>query len=228
MSNTNKDFSKVSGMIVYCQMSEPVKAYVKPGTPKKPDEFKCSIVLTDEDYVDELEAYGKSLDTLLSIKKVKTVEFENIYKCSPPRDAGKNVWIFTLRKSTELGKTGKPLPLQHYPKVFEKVGNTLVDITRSKLVGNSSYGTVSIDRFDRTSGGSSLYLKNLLVTNLIEYVKQDSDYEAGSEFDDDAADDGDGGKVKVPAKAKSPEAKKTVAKPAPKPSFEDDDDSIPF
>lgn len=225
MSNTNQDFSKVSGMIVYCSMAEPVKSYNKPGTPKKPDEFKCSIVLSSEDFVDELEAYGKSLDTLLSIKKVKTAEFESIYKCAPPEDAEKNVWVFTLRKSVELGKTGKPLPEKHYPKVFEKVKNTMVEVTHTKLPANGSYGTVSIDRFDRTSGGSSLYLKNLLVTKMIEYIPTESDYEAGSEFGDDSADDGDGGKVKVPAKAKT-----TVAKPAAKKVTppDDMDDDLPF
>lgn len=226
MSNTNKDYSKVSGTIVFCQMSEPVKAFVKPGAPAKPNEWKCSIVLTDEDYVDELEEYGKSLDTLLSMKKVKSVEFEDKYKCTLPDGAGKNVWVFTLRKSVELGKTGKPVPPQYQPKVFEKVKNTMVDITHSKAVGNGSIGTVSIDRFDRTAGGASLFLKNLLVTDLIEYVKQDSDYEPGSEFGDDSASDGDGGSVKVPAKTKT-----AVAKPkaSPKPQSDEDDGSdLPF
>jgi len=226
MSNTNNDFSKVSGTIVFCQMAEPVKAYVKPGTPSKPDEWKCSIVLTDEDYADDLEAYGKSLDTLLSIKKVKTAEFEEKYKCAVPEGAGKNVWIFTLRKSTELGKTGKPVPSQYQPKVFEKIKNTMVEITTSKLVGNGSYGTVSIDKFDRTAGGSSLFLKNLLVTDLIEYVKQDSDYEAGSEFGDDSASDGNGGSTKVPASAKTKVAPKTQAKA--KPQDDDDSSDLPF
>ena len=218
MSNT-QDFSKVSGMVVYCQMSEPVKSFVKPGAPKKPDEYKCSLVLTDEDYVDSLEAYGKSLDTLLSIKKVKTAEFENIYKTAAPEDAGKNVWVFTLRKSTELGKTGKPVPMQYLPKVFEKVKNTMIDITHSKLVGNGSYGTLSIDKFDRSAGGSSLFLKNLLVTDLIEYVKQESEYEAGSEFDDEVPQ----------AKAKAATPAKAPVKAKAKPQVEDDDsEELPF
>lgn len=229
MSNTNKDYSKVSGMLVYVQMDEPVAAYVKPGAPKKAPEWKCGVVLTDEDTVDELEAYGKSLDTLLSMKKVKTADFEKTYKCAPPEDAQKNVWVFTLRKSTELGKTGKPVPSKFEPKVFEKVKNTMVDVTHSKKVANGSYGTVSIDRFDRTSGGASLFLKNLLVTQMIEYVPTESDYEAGSEFGDDSASDGDGGSVKVPAAAK---AKTVVAKPktTPRPAsgFDDMDDDIPF
>ena len=227
MSNT-KEFTKVSGMIVYCNMYEAKNAWVKPGAPKKADEWKCSIVLTDEDYVDELEEYGKSLDTLLSMKKVKSAEFEDKYKCSLPDGAGKNVWVFTLRKSTELGKTGKPVPIQYQPKVFEKVKNTMVDVTHSKAIGNGSYGTVSIDRFDRSAGGASLFLKNLLVTELIEYVPTESDYEAGSEFGDDNASDGNGGNVRVPAAAKTKEAPKAKPKAAPKPQDDEDEDLLPF
>jgi len=182
MSN---NFNKISGQLLYVQMSEPVKAYAKAGAPTKPAEWKCSVAIVDEETVDSLEEYAKSLDTMLSLKKVKTANFEEIYRCPPPVGAEKNVWVLTLRKSTELGKTGKPVPPQFQPKVFEKVGNVMLDITHSKLVGNGSYGTISIDRFDRSNGGSSLYLKNLLVTDLIEYIKPDSDYEAGSEFDDE-------------------------------------------
>ena len=226
MSHT-QDFTKVSGTNVYCKMAEPVKAFVKPGAPKKPDEWKCSLVLTDEDYVDELEAYGKSLDTLLSIKKVKTSEFEEKYKCPVPEGASKNVWIFTLRKSVELGKTGKPVPDIYKPKVFEKIKNTMVEITSTKLVGNGAKGTLSIDKFDRSAGGSSLFLKNLLVTSMVEYVKQDSDYEAGSEFGDDSASDGNGGSTRVPASAKTKDVPKVKAKAKPQ-DDEDDSDSLPF
>jgi len=225
MSNTNQDFSKISGMLCYVQMNEPVKAYVKPGTPPKPDEYKCSVVLTSEDFVDDLESYAKSLDTMLSLKKVKSAEFESVYKVAPPEDAGKNVWVLTLRKSTQLGKTGRPLPDIHKPKVFEKIKNTMVEVTTTKAVANGSYGTVSIDRFDRSNGGSSLYLKNLLVTNMIEYVKQDSDYEAGSEFGDDSASDGNGGSTKVPASAKTKVAPKAQSKVAPQ---NDESDDFPF
>ena len=116
---------KVSGMLVYVCVDQPVKAYVKPGAPPKSDEWKASVVITDEDFVDELEEYAKELDTMLSIKKVKTEKFEEIYRVAPPEGAGKNVWVFTLRKSTMLGKTDKPVPLQYQPKVFMMKGNTL-------------------------------------------------------------------------------------------------------
>ena len=232
------NFDKVTGTLVYVQVSEPVKAYVKPGAPKKPDEWKASVVLTDEDLVDELEAYGKELDTMLSIKKVKAVEFEDKYKCDLPEGAGKNVWIMTLRKSTMLGKTDKPVPDKFMPRVYEvsKDANgavTKTEITKTKLVGNGSKGTLTIDRFDRTSGGSSLYLKNVFVTDLIEYESEGSDYEPGSEYDGDSADDGNGGSTKVPVKAKTataPAKPAAKAKAAPKPSsgFDDMDDDIPF
>jgi len=219
MSNT-QDFSKVFGTIVFCQMSEPVKAFVKPGAPKKPDEYKCSIVITDKAYKKELEKYGKSLDTLLSIKEVDSSDFEEKYKCVLPEEAGDEVWVFTLRKSSELGKTGRPVPPQYLPKVFEKIKNTMVEITTTKNVGNGSKGWLSIDRFDRSAGGASLFLKNLLVTDLIEYVKQESEYEAGSEFGED-----------VPApKAPAKTAAKPTVKPKAKPPVddEDDSDSLPF
>lgn len=196
------NFSKIYGMLLYVSVQEPAKAYVKPGAPAKPNEWKASVVLTDEDYVDALENYAKSLDTQISLKKVKSAEFEGIYKVAPPEGAGKNVWVLTLRKSVELGKTGKLVEDKYKPRVMEKQGNILVDITREKLVGNGSMGAISVDKFDRTTGGSSLYLKNVLVTDLKEYVKSNSG-PAGSEFEDDLADDDNGGTVHVPAAAKA-------------------------
>lgn len=216
-------FNQIEGTLVYVAIQEPVKAYVKPGAEAKPDEWKAGVVLTDEDFVDELEEYAKELDTQLSLKKVKSASFEDIYKCDLPEDAGKNVWVLTLRKSVELGKTGKAVPDKFRPRVFEKEGNILTDITFTKLVGNGSFGKLSVDRFDRTAGGSSLYLKNVLVTDLVEYIPTESDYQSGSEFDE--------GEVSAPKKAApaktekaKPAAKKAAPKPKAKPETENDSD----
>lgn len=213
------NFEKIYGTLVYVQLQEAVPAYVKPGAPAKAKEWKAGVVLTDEDYVDALEDYARELDTQISLKKVKVAEFEDKYKTAVPEGAGKNVWVLTLRKSTELGKTGKPVPDQFKPKVYLKEGKVLKDVTATTLVGNGSKGAISVDRFDRTAGGSSLYLKNVLVTDLVEYEAKSSDYRSGSEFEDEA-DDGNGGSVKVPAKAK------TTAKSSKK--VEEDSDSDPF
>lgn len=221
------NFSKVFGTLVFVQVQEAVPAYVKPGAPAKPKEFKAGVVLTSEDYVDALEDYARELDTQISLKKVKAVEFKEKYKCEVPEGAGKNVWVLTLRKSTELGKTGRPVPPQFQPKVYLREGSVLKDVTATTLVGNGSKGAISVDRFDRSAGGSSLYLKNVLVTDLVEYEAKSSDYRAGSEFED-SADDGEGNTVKVPAKAKIIAKAKVSSKAKSRQVEEDLDDDIPF
>lgn len=214
--------NKLTGTLLYVQLNKPVKAYVKAGEDPKPSEWKASVALVDEDTVDAFEEYATGIDAKVSVKKVKTVDFEEKYKVAPPEGAGKNIWVVTFRKSTELGKTGKPVPDLYKPKVFEKVGKTLVDVTNSKLPANGSLGSISIDVFTRDNGTSSLYLKNVLVTSMIEYVPDETaQYEAGSEFDDEA----DAPAEKPVAKA---EAKVSKAK-AVKPKAEDvEDDDAPF
>lgn len=176
-------YDKVEGMLLYTSIQKPVDAYQKPGTDPKPKEWKVSVVLTDEDYVDELEEWAAGINCKLSLKKIKTASFEEIYKVAPPEDAGKNVWVWTLRKSTELGKTGNPVPPKFRPKVYQRKGNTLVDVTNDVLVGNGSKGIVSTDLFVRNNGSASIYLKNVLVTDLIEYISNSGEgYVEGSEF----------------------------------------------
>ena len=214
---------KIEGTLVYVQVQEPVKAFVKAGVAPKPDEWKAGVVITDKAVKKEYEKFAKSLDTLVSIKEVESIEFEEKYKCDLPEGAGDEVWVVTLRKSTELGKTGKPVPEMYKPKVFEKQGKLIVDITNSKLVANGSKGALSLDVFEKSTGGGSIFLKNVLVTELIEYVKPESNEgEAGSEFlDDEPAE-----QPKVAPKTTAPA--KPAAKPGKKPVFDDLDDQIPF
>ncbi len=213
-----KNFDKIEGTLVYVQMQTPVKAFVKPGFPVKPDEWKASVVIVDEDVLDDFEAFVTSIDAGTSIKKVKAAEFEEKYKCPVPEGAGKNVWVITFRKSTQLGKTGKPVPEQYKPRVYQKKGNTLVDVTATSLPANGSKGVISIDRFDRDNGTASLYLKNVLVTEMIEYIKPEgsgSSYEPGSEFGSEAP-------TKAPTKPveaqKTPAATQAKASPKKAPS----------
>ena len=214
---------KLTGMLLYVSLNKPQKAYVKAGEPTKPDEWKASVAITDEDVVDEYEEFAKGIDAKTSIKKVKTTEFEGIYKVAPPEDAGKNIWVVTLRKSTQLGKTGKEVPDLYKPKVFEKVGKALVDVTNSKLPANGSYGSISIDKFERTNGTASLYLKNVLVTQMIEYVAESGpEYEPGSEFDDEPKAEAPKAKAAEPKAEAKPKARAKVETPA------DEDDDIPF
>jgi len=221
-----KSFNKISGMLLYVSLNKPVKAFQDPKTGPKPDEWKASVCITDEDYLDEFEAYATSIDAKVSIKKVKKADFETKYKVAPPEDADKNIWVITFRKSTLLGKTGREVPDLYKPKVFEKVGKTLVDVTNSKLPANGSYGTISTELFTRQNGTSSIYLKNVLVTSMIEYVAPEGEeYEPGSEFGDD-------GEVVAAKPAAAPANTKATVKPAAKkakpPVDEDEDLDVPF
>lgn len=210
-NNVVNPYDKVEGMLLYASIRDAVNAYQKPGTDPKPQEWKVSVVLTDEDYVDELEDWAKKNDVKLSLKKVKTAEFEEIYKTKPPEDAAKNVWVWTLRKSVELGKTGKPVPDKYKPKVYQRKGATLVDVTGTVLVGNGSIGVVSTDLFVRNNGSASIYLKNVLVKDLVEYIKEESgsSYVEGSEFG-------------IPVEEPKKESKKVDT------SDSEDDNSSPF
>lgn len=167
------------GTLVYVMLDKPRNCFEE----SKGQEFKSGIVITDEDVVDEFnELYPKQ-----SAKKVKAVDFEGIYKCPVPEDAGKNVWVITLRKNTKLAN-GNDLPEKYRPRVFQRKGGVLVDITATSLPSNGSKGEISIDHYEGKMGNVAR-LKNVLVTELIEYEGgKGSAYESGSEFDADDSD----------------------------------------
>ena len=194
----------LEGMLVYCMLHQATPCYDK----EKGTEWKCGVVV-DEDTADAFaEIYAKQ-----PARKVKRTEFKEIYKCDPPEGNEKNLYVITLKKNTHLANK-EPVPDKYKPRVFEQVGKTLVDITETKLPANGSYGAISIDHYEN-SFGASARLKNVKVTSLIEFERNESTYEPGSEFD--SADDGNGGTVRVPEKAK------TTAPKGKKPPADDED-----
>ena len=196
----------LEGMLVYCMLHQATPCYDK----EKGTEWKCGVVV-DEDTSDAFaEIYAKQ-----PARKVKRTEFKEIYKCDPPEGSEKNLYVITLKKNTHLANK-EPVPDKYKPRVFEQVGKTLVDITETKLPANGSYGVISIDHYEN-SFGASARLKNVKVTSLIEFERAESNYNPGDEFD--SADDGNGGTVQVPAKAKTASAPKGKKPPV------DDEDS---
>ena len=200
---------KLTGTLVYVQVDKPKDCYVK----EKGQEWKASIVISEDDAEAWDDEYPKQ-----AAKQVKTSEFEGMYKIPAPFPSQRKQYIVTLRKNTKLGN-GNEVPLKYQPKVFQKKGNTLVDITKSILLANGSTGQISVETFESKIGGQFARLKNIMVVNLIEYEKVSNSGESGSEFglEVQTADDGEGNEVKVPEKAKA------AAKKA-KPVFEDDED----
>lgn len=204
--------NKLLGTLVYVQVDTPKPCFVA----EKGNEWKTSIVVS-EDAADEWdEAFPKQ-----TAKQVKTSEFEAMYKTAAPFPDQRKQYIITLRKNTRLGN-GNEVPVQYQPKVFQQKGSVLVDITHVALPANGSLGQVSVDVYEGKMG-TFARLKNVLVTKLIEYVKQDEGAAMGSEFGLALADDGEGNEVKVPAKAAA-KPKKAV------PTFDEefDESQSPF
>lgn len=223
------EVNKLYGTLLYVCVQEPTRANQDYGP--KPDEWKASIAVTDKKQIKAFKAYAQSLKTMTSIKEVDRDEFESIYKCPAPEDAGDEIWVITFRKSTMTKLHGEPIKVEpkYAPKVFEKQGKIIKDITQEKLVANGSKGAISIDVFRKKDGTGSMYLKSVLVTELIEYVKKSK--EVGSEWEDEAD-------VVVETKAvvntTQTTPTKTTVKPVAKASkasasgFDDMDDDIPF
>jgi hypothetical protein len=194
----------LEGMLVYVCIDKPTACYDK----EKGFEYKAGVVV-DEDTADAFaEIYSKQ-----PARKVKRTAFEQEYKCKPPEGTEKNLYVITLKKNTKLAN-GEPVPSKYVPKVLQKQGNTLVDITNSILPANGSTGVVSVDHYEGKMGPVAR-LKNVLVTELIEFERTGGgSYEAGDEFSDVA-----------PAKAAE---KKPAGKPKAKPAVDELESDLPF
>ena len=183
--------NKLTGMLLYTSIQEPQDCFDK----AKGREWKVSVVV-DEDTADAFEAQFPKQ----AAKKIKRAEFEKKFGVQPPEGDDKNLFIITLRRNTMINDKEnkgqkKPVPPQYRPKLFQRQGATLVDITNDFLVANGSMGQVSFDVMDNSEYGPSARLKNVLVTTLIPYEKGSSD--PGSEFDEE--DSGAEQEVKKPA-----------------------------
>jgi hypothetical protein len=207
---------KLKGTLLYVSLQKPVKCYEQ----EKGLEWKASIVV-DEDTADLWEElYNKQ-----PAKRIKTEDFEATYKIPAPFPNERKQFIVTLRKNTLLAN-GNPVPDIYQPKVIMSEDGEYKDVTSSVLVGNGSIGEISVDHYDAKLGAVAR-LKNILVTDLVEYVETNT--VLGSEFGLVSP------AVKNTAKPSvKPEAKKTVVepkKPAPKKpdtGFADMDDDAPF
>ena len=221
------DFTKVRGTLVYSCIDVPGRGYKDPlSGVQGEDEWKIGVVLTDEDYVDEFKDNAlKNKWKMSGVKEIRVSEFEEKYRCPVPEltdPKQKKVWLITAKKSTKLGKAGNEVPEIYRPKVYQKIKNTLVDITHDeeKIIGNGSEGIVSFAFFERTNGTTQVNLKNVLVTNLVPYVRAASVPNTGEEFND----------VDVP---ESKFTDKAPAKAATKPKVakaetSSDDSDLPF
>jgi hypothetical protein len=210
----------LKGTLVYVQVQHPVDCFDK----AKGQEWKSSIVV-DEDTAD---AWNEEYNKQQAIA-VKTSEFFEKYKIEPPYPDAKKQYVITVRKNTKLGN-GEPVPEIYQPKVFLQEGNTRRDITKDVLVANGSKGYISVDTWEM-SKGKVARLRNVLVTDLIEYVKEEGSeskpYEPGDEFDELQVKSSTALQTQVKSST-APQTSKTGTAAAKRVEKKEDDDDPPF
>ena len=149
----------IEGTLVFVTIQTPQTKYQS--TDK---EFKVGIVV-DEDTADSWnERFPKQ-----TAKVVKTSDFKETYKIDPVFPDEKKQYVITIKKPANY-KDGTPLPQQYTPKVLLQEGKTAIDVTQSVLPANGSKGKVSFEENSNDFGTFSR-LKNVLVTEMIEYKK---------------------------------------------------------
>lgn len=206
----------LTGTLVYVQVDKAKPCYEE----SKGQEWKASIVISEDDAENWDEIYPKQ-----TAKQVKTSDFENLYKVPAPFPDQRKQFIVTVRKNTKLGN-GNPVPEKYQPKVFEKIGAKITDVTKEKLPANGSLGQISVETFEGKMGVFAR-LKNVLVTEMIEY-KKDSGIE-GSEFGievDQGTSSGD--EFSSASGSVTPKVATPAKKVVPKPAVDISDDEIPF
>lgn len=153
----------IEGTLVFVNIQTPTTKYQS--TDK---EYKAGVVV-DEDTADAWnEMFPKQ-----SAKVVKTSDFKDTYKIDPPFASEKKQYVITLKKPAQYADS-TPLPKQYQPKVFLQEGSDAFDVTETKLPANGSKGKISFEVRDN-SFGTFAKLRNVLVTELIEYKKVSSD-----------------------------------------------------
>lgn len=203
------DKKTLQGTLMYVQVKEP-RDFEGDERPR----FRVTVVMTDEDYADDVKAHFAEVKCKKVFKETKTTDFieANGFK---PENAGKKVWSVTLTTDAFIGVDKKPIPGIYRPRVVIKDTETgmLTDVTETILVGNGSTGVVVLNPFLKKDGTTVFNFTRVLVRNLIEYVPQNqlsSDDDLLSYFEEesqgvqpDEPNIPEEAEVKVESKAKS-------------------------
>jgi len=158
----------IEGTLVFVSIQTPQTKYQS--TDK---EYKAGVVV-DEDTADAWnERFPKQ-----AAKVVKTSDFKETYKIDAPFPDAKKQYVITLKKDAQYAD-GNPVPKQYLPKVLVPQGNQAIDVTDTQLPANGSVGKISFEAREN-SYGTFAKLRNVLVTEMIEYKKGGSS--AGDDF----------------------------------------------
>ena len=158
----------IEGTLVFVSIQTPQTKYQS--TDK---EYKAGVVV-DEDTADAWnERFPKQ-----TAKVVKTSDFKETYKIDAPFPDAKKQYVITLKKDAQYAD-GNPVPKQYLPRVLLQDGKQAIDVTDLQLPSNGSVGKISFETREN-SYGTFAKLRNVLVTDMIEYKKGGSS--AGDDF----------------------------------------------
>lgn len=205
MTTQTTQSNTIAGIFAYAKVQEPALRY-QSDTEK---EFSIDVIVDKA----TAKAFGKQFPKQKG-KVIDTPDFKEVYKIDPPFPDQDEQYILKLKKPAQFNDkaTGgmKAIPEIYWPKIVVKKNGKAVPLARDVLIANGSTGKVSYE-VNENSYGTFAKLKNVLVEDLIEYKKADASGadDFGLELDTetaefDSADDGEGGKVNVPASAKTP------------------------
>lgn len=186
MAKEKAQIGVIEGVLVYAKIAQPDQKYQSKDT-----EFSVGIIVNEDDADAWEEKFKKQPP-----RKVKAMEFEAKYRFPLPEQfkGEKNVFQITLKRDAVVD--GEPFYPDNYPKVFLDTADERIDITKSRMIANGSYGKVSY-RINSNDFGTFAKLSNVLLDEegFIEYESKGGGA-AGSEF-------GGGRPVKVEAEKES-------------------------
>ena len=198
----------IEGTLVFVTIQTPQTKYQSDDK-----EYKVGIVV-DEDTADSWnERFPKQ-----TAKVVKTSDFKETYKIDPVFPDEKKQYVITIKKPASY-KDGKELPEMYRPKVLLQEGKTAIDVTKTTLPANGSKGKVSFEENNNDFGTFSR-LKNVLVTEMIEYKKGGSNVGDDFGLEVQGASDFD--------EQQGSQEQQVVKQPKPTIVPEDDENEIPF
>ena len=185
MAKEKAQIGVIEGVLVYAKIAQPDQKYQSKDT-----EFSVGIIVSE----DEADAWEEKFKA--APKKIKATEFEAKYRFPLPEQfkGEKNVFQITLKRDAVVDS--EPFYPHNYPRVFLDTEDERIDITKSRLIANGSYGKVSY-RINSNDFGTFAKLSNVLLDEegFIEYESKGGGV-AGSEF-------GGGRPVKVEAEKES-------------------------
>jgi len=227
MAKEKAQYGVIEGTLVYAKIAQADSKYQSKDT-----EYSVEVIISE----DQADAWDEQFKKQPA-KKIKAADFEAKYKIPVPSafKGEKNLYSIKLKKDAVVD--GEEFFPEYAPKVYLETADERVDITKSRLIANGSFGKVSY-RINSNDFGTFAKLANVLLDEegFIEYESK-STGGPGAEFGSakpvrQEAPSAAATQARKPreevAAQEAPKAAGKPVKAAPKANVDFIDDDIPF